>query len=322
MVVLSQHAKPRLAIVVSCTDRKSRLPAAHLRMRSVKEQKPADRCSAWITRLEQEFAPELPAKDLYAGGAWHVAMTLPAIADSAGCDADLWIASAGYGLIQDATLLKPYSATFAHHEDSVSRGSDRASKNRDWWERLSKWAGPGDGPRCIEQLVTQDPSRITLVVASGHYIDAMRDDLLATIERASSPERLHLISAARNIRGKLADYLIPSSAHLESFLGGARLSLNLRVARWLIEHWKDHGFDRGAMRRQLADLVSAQAGVRKFDRTPVPDPPVRTWIAERRIHDPSATRSKLLRLFRDSGMACEQSRFARLFQEVVDGERP
>jgi hypothetical protein len=161
-----------------------------------------------------------------------------------------------------------------------------------------------------------------LVVASGHYIDAMRDDLLATIERASSPERLHLISAARNIRGKLADYLIPSSAHLESFLGGARLSLNLRVARWLIEHWKDHGFDRGAMRRQLADLVSAQAGVRKFDRTPVPDPPVRTWIAERRIHDPSATRSKLLRLFRDSGMACEQSRFARLFQEVVDGERP
>ena len=53
----------------------------------------------------------------------------------------------------------------------------------------------------------------------------------------------------------------------------------------------------------------------------VSDDEVREFIRRARLTDSGATRTKLLKLLRDGGQACEQARFKKLFLEETGGNR-
>jgi hypothetical protein len=54
-----------------------------------------------------------------------------------------------------------------------------------------------------------------------------------------------------------------------------------------------------------------------YDRTPLDDAAVLRLIREFRRTDPAISRSRALRQLRDSGRACEYSRFQALFEAVT-----
>jgi hypothetical protein len=53
----------------------------------------------------------------------------------------------------------------------------------------------------------------------------------------------------------------------------------------------------------------------RTERRRLTDEEVRLFIRERRTAEPSARHTRLLKLLRESGSACEQSRFRALFIE-------
>ena len=83
--------------------------------------------------------PTTPAIDLYAGEHWDVARRLANLSD-ADTSVELWVCSAGYGLIPASAPSAPYAATFTPgNADSVPDGAEGASA---WWNALASWEGP------------------------------------------------------------------------------------------------------------------------------------------------------------------------------------
>src|SRR5262245_11141361 len=92
-------AKPTIHVIASCTDRK-RLPVPlELRLREISGVRPQIRAERWWRRLSTHESRNIVATDLYGGDHWSVARSLPAVAVANGRSAQLWVASAGYGLV-------------------------------------------------------------------------------------------------------------------------------------------------------------------------------------------------------------------------------
>ena len=312
---------PSAHILVTCTKRK-RLPTpGRLRLGSVGKGSPSDVAERWVQRLEHTAAPRVRAASLYAGDHWQIAASLPAEAARCGVKARLWILSAGYGLISGSASIVPYSATFSvgHPDEVLARFSGRegADAVREWWSALSNWPGPeSDAPRSIAELARRNPNFPIVVVASPKYLAAVQDDLLRAKSALDDPATLIVVSAGGRGRGPLASNMIDCSARFQSALGGALMSLNARVARGVIEQhppfpWKVTGFQDFLERLPMTEPVAQTP-----QRQPVSDADVREYVRNALRENPKARPTTLLRLYRESGYACEQKRFGRLFKEV------
>ena len=308
-------------IIANCTDRK-RLPVpAELRLRAVRPGTPSDRGTRWWNRLRDHQSPVVQATDLYVGDHWAVTKTLPEIARASGLRPSLWVASAGYGLVPSNAPLRSYSATFAAgHADSVSLSRNGASGSeftREWWAHLSGIPGPLRGlPRTVTDIVRDDPRACVLVVASPDYVSAMEDDLLAAARESKQPDGLLIISGrGRFAAGPLGTHLIPSEARLQLRLGGARLSLHARVARRILEEAPEWKLSAEILQARYRRIVARSPDLPHLVRQKMTDEEVQRFIRAQIRKSPAASCTPLLRLLRDSGRACEQSRFKALFNQ-------
>ena len=119
---------PRVALVVACSQRKRTRPPSELRLSSI-DAAPDERAVQWSRRIHEVEAAQHRAQDLYVGDHWRAACEAYRLAQQYSSRAELWVVSAGYGLIPSSKTIKPYSATFATGSaDSV-------------------WRGPADGDR-------------------------------------------------------------------------------------------------------------------------------------------------------------------------------
>lgn len=314
-------ATPLLHIVASCTDRK-RLPVPEaLRLGTVRAAAHGDLFKAWWHALQRHNSPTAPAAELYAGAHWTVVRDLPRVALSSGFQAELWVASAGYGLVPASAPIRAYAATFATgHPDAVAAPDEApAEAAQAWWAKLAGEVGPEPAaPRTLAALARSSPHSRILVVASPRYLAAMEPDLLKAAEALRSPDGLLLVSGEPGpVDDELQQHWIPSVAALQGTLGGARMSLHARLARRILEEAATHGLGVSALRDRFIELARRAGPPPRYDRNPVDDNSVQQFILQQLRTNPKATHTGLLRAFRSSGQACEQGRFRRLFQQVA-----
>ncbi len=305
---------PTVRVVVTCSNRK-RLPTpARLRVRTLRARNVAARARTWIARLDGVAAESLIARDLYAGEHWQIARSLADVGREVGLAVEVWIASAGYGLVRWDHPLKPYAATFAPgHPDSVvpDLHPGRAEASGRWWQELSKWPGPQPHlPRSITALAAQHPGDHLVVALSSTYLAALRSDLVEA--RGSHPDHLLVVSAGtRGVPG-LGSSLMPVDASLQIHVGGTRLSLNARVVRWLIQTWPQHHLESAQVSRCLVGFPQ-EPWQGPQPRTRLTDDEVLEYILREQSTATGSSKTVLLRRLRASGRACEQSRFGVLF---------
>lgn len=313
-----------LHIIASCTDRKRQPVPAPLHLRAVEMDGIEARARAWWNRLWAERYDAVEAGTLYAGEHWSVVLGLPAAALASGFKPQLWVASAGYGLIPTQATICSYSATFARgHDDSVVKdGSSRdsAGQLQLWWKLLSEQEGPSaTHARSIGELAAEEPRASILVVASPLYVTALAEDLAMAARHLARPERLLIVSTPSSLsKGVLAPHWIPSNAYHQKRLGGSKLSLHARVARELIAQTSSERFDAHALQRKYERLIERSAPPLVHQRTPMSDEQVRSFVRES-VSAGAKSWSASLRRLRAGGQACEQSRFKRLFLEVQEG---
>jgi hypothetical protein len=308
--------RPRTVhVIVTCTNRKTLPVPPGLRLDNVPGRGTAPRARKWAARLEQaSTAPLIAAQDLYAGEHWMIARGLPSRAG--GMRAQLWVCSAGYGLIPADAQIRPYAATFSGGSDRVPGGVDGACQ---WWHALATWAGPAPGqPRSIRSLATTDPSASFLIALSASYLDACRDDIASAAGQVTNPDSFMVISAGARFPGGAGLALVPADARLQAFLGGTRQALNARIAAYLLSAGIS---GRAEATHRMTRLLADQAPVTRYERKKISDQEVIEMIACRLARAPDISASRLLREFRDAGYACEQQRFAGLHRTVTGARR-
>jgi hypothetical protein len=223
----------------------------------------------------------------------------------------LWACSAGYGLIPAEALIVPHHATLTPGQaDSVP--GDFPS----WWSLLGEWAGPVPGhPRSIRALVAEDPDAVFMFVLSKNYLRACGADMAAACERLTDPDRVFIVSAGGQPDGDLADFAVPADARLQAHFGGTRRALNARIGAHLLEcgiRSKDEAV------ACLAQLLADQPPIPRYNRKRQSDRQILDAITARLALAPATPAHRLLRELRDSGLACEQRRFTRLYREAAE----
>lgn len=313
-----------LVVVTTCSERKRLpVPAAH-QLRNVGRHLPlADRARAWTQVLEVADAA-VAAADLYAGNHWYVARGLPALAAAKGYATELWIASAGYGLVPSDARLAPYAATFSPTSpDAIASGPAANASNAEWWHCLNEWRSPHygrDTARCFAELARSKPDATFLVAASTVYLHATSVDLVAAASALSDRGQL-LIVCTGPVPEPLRHFAVPANARLQHVVGGSRQALNSGVARLIINDADEHHFEANAVRARLSAFIAASPDLITYDRSRLNDDQLRSFIRAARREDPSVSKTRLLRILRDTELACEQKRFGQLFAEVVGGSR-
>ncbi len=303
------------SIIVSCVQRK-RVPVLdELSLRNIGNDVGGRRSARWIERLQSIIESTVPARELYAGEFWSVARRLASASHGRGVAAELWIASAGYGLVRESTPLKPYSATFAAGEDAIA-AVDAAA----WWADLAGWRLANEAVRSVADLASLRPGGAILVVASPAYLRAMSSDVLAAAELLHNRERLVVLSSSRATRTPLSAHVVSVEAPLRAVLGGSLHALGARVARAILEDLPSGGLTIAFARNVVAALRRTAPVAIAIDRTRATDREVRTFIAAA-LADAPIGWSKLLKRFRAGGRACEQGRFRALYRAEVENRR-
>ena len=238
----------------------------------------------------------------------------------------IWICSAGYGLISPESRICSYSATFSPYErDSVTRGFDadaRRIATPQWWSSLAKWRGPeGSELRSITAVARRYPTVPLLVVASPNYLQALDQDLTRAVTILADSSLLLITSAGTRKFGKLTDHLLPCDARLQSCLGGTRGTLNIRIAERLLRYMGRGPIRLERQKSQLRQLLRKQPPIQQYFRQAITDAQVKEFINSELKRNGVASRTVLLRKLRDGGKACEQSRFAGLYGDVVSNEK-
>lgn len=308
----------RLIVVTTCTERKTVAAPNEHQLRTVDAGLPVTaRAHEWVNRLAGAQSC-IPAESLYSGDHWSTASQLPAIAEAHGWQSEMWVASAGYGFIRAKAEIASYAATFSPGSpDSVS-SNQSATNNSSWWHELAQWSGPrheSGRPRTVADLAVEQPEARVLVAASAVYLQAMCRDLTAAASALRDPHQLLLVCGGPAPEA-LRDFALPVDARLQHLVGGTRLALNARVAKLITSTAETHAFDHEAVTKLLTSHLSTAPPLVQHDREQMSDISVEAFITMALRNDPSATKTRLLRQLRDSGSACEQKRFGKLFADI------
>lgn len=315
-------------LIVSCTDRKRAPVPKELKLANVPHGPPKERESDWWARLSNRNHARGPARDLYCGELWSVSCQLEPALRRRDFKVDEWVSSAGYGLIPMAAQIAPYSATFTSGSDnsvvrSLPTGWSPADYRKAWWRALSQHAGPKRGAaRSIAELAAANKHGQIIVVASPNYIRAMEDDLLEAAEALADPCALTIFSNTQLSSGPLAEHLVPVESRAQQKVDGTKIALNARVALQLLSQGRTKDLRADKLRRSYEKLVAGIAKPKQSEGSKLEDPAVRQFIREMVAKHPGMSTNPMLRALRDSGFACEQSRFRDLHVEVGRTSKP
>jgi hypothetical protein len=230
---------------------------------------------------------------------------------------EIWVCSAGYGLLELTSPVRPYAATFSpKHADSVAPPGS-AYTAADWWQRIAGWCPEGVcGPRTVSDLVKRSTTDFVLVAVSGVYAAALSADLCNAAVATAGGERFAVISAGARPPNLPDEYLIQADARLKLSLGGAMQSVNARIARKAVNDAALWFPNRSSLRSLVESWLTKAPPFSGFDRERLSDESIRAFILASLRRDPALPHTRLLRALRDGGQACEQARFAALFREV------
>ena len=303
----------RLGVVVPCTDSK-RSWAEPVRLGPSAFAGPTDeRARLWVERIESA-RPYRPLPEVYRGVGWSASLDLVEAVRKVGMRADARVISAGLGLVPLEASIPVYSATFTPGQvDSVTQnGTAPRVGNRDWWTAVNSAMGR---PRPL--VAWADGLNGMVVAASGWYVDAISDELAEVIQTVPTV----VFSASWPRDNWLADVTPVFDRRLregeDPFVRGNDQNLNQRVAERALLELGERVTDVHAVSALLEEQMKRPAP-RRHERRTASDDVVAAFIERELLRDPNASKSRLLRRWRDSGRACEQRRFGAIFEEVRD----
>lgn len=297
------------ALVTNCSAQKSAGCAPGLSYQDLAPGPQSAVEGQWVTALARS-SPAMRARDLYTG---RGVRRMQRLADSLG--AHLFIASAGLGLVRGEDNVPGYDL-------SVSAGTASAVQRRvlgsfspkDWWTSLqqSKYASP------IGEVFARQANGLVLVAISNAYVPLLVHELIR-LERAQR-DRLRLFGAVDSkYPADLRHLLMPYDARLDTLIRGSKVDFAQRAAEHFVTGMSTNAsFPNGIDEQRSWVKANLDAViVRPVEKRQAADD-ARIRELARKLAEQGLSHTKALSVLRQQhGIACEQSRFRRLFLEAA-----
>jgi hypothetical protein len=314
----------KLHILSTCTNIKSQTVPDICSIEMFDGMEIAQACRNWKANLTLSGLPKVPAQSLYVGSHWKETLASVKVAQVQGFTPDLFILSAGWGLVHQAQLITPYAATFANSGgDSIHRlnwPSELSTKERCrlWWESINDQFYSMKRP--LSERFSDEVDSLFLVILSKDYYQAIEQELL---EMVSKGHEILILSAGLFTQRKIAhpqlkNNILPFNdkfKQMDPYLNKTNVSLNARLANWLLGTYAD-AVKMGVKTTVeiLLDIEASLPSMVRKDVVKMTDEEVLGFIAENFVPQVS-TATQLLTILREQNKSCEQKRFGGLFKQ-------
>lgn len=291
----------KLSVVVTCTERKIAAATPDLQTRNLSPGPVSRRVTQWHRRVGRA-AESVALMNLYQGEHWTQVKALLQTARTAGFEPTLWVASAGLGLQRASAKFPVYAATFSPRQlDTVA---DTGVDRRLWWKELRRHFG-------TPELTSLGGRSAVLLVLSDGYAGVLDPEIR---ELGVAGDEVVLVGGSTDVAGV---HRIPADGALRTVLGGTMTGLNARMAAAWLARCSDGRLTAPSTKGLWTKWVGRARVEVRHDREPMTDAEVKAYIRAAVAQNPERSRTRLHRMLRDSGRACEQKRFAALFVETM-----
>ncbi|WP_236544532.1 hypothetical protein [Roseovarius atlanticus] len=235
--------------------------------------------------------------------------------------AELAILSAGHGIVRENQEIAAYGLTVAPGKsDSIqSKIRDEAWSSAKWWRALGDYAAASIS---LSEYFEQASADLVLIALSENYATLLSSELASLDEESAQKMRVFGAGLAKHLPANIQHCLMPYDARLngpQSPINGTMTDFPTRAL---------HHFAMALHEGRLCGRSSAE------DRCQVeemlkgwsaPVIPVRKKMSDQEVISfvlknwgkTDGRSGATLRLLRDSGNACEQTRFKDLFKHAA-----
>lgn len=261
--------------------------------------------AAWSQRLRTAHLVS-QVEDLYGGRAFSEARQT-----AHGLNARFAVVSAGLGLVDGNVAVPAYSLTIAHRDpDGIL--TKTGSNSSDWWAAVRGCSPFHNASMPDEGLI--------LAALSSTYLAMVADEWAAWPDERLARLRLFTKEEPKGLAEGLRQAWMPYDDRLDA-AGGGHAGTQSDFAQRALRHFAITIGDKGTLDH---DRAAVQDGLHGLQARQVPvrarhsDDELRTLITNEWDVVSGRSGAMLRHLRDDLGVACEQSRFKRLFGLVIN----
>ena len=266
-------------------------------------------CIQWTTKVKSSTS-QVSALETYGGRTF-----IEAVAVTEKLQAELYVVSAGLGLVKASENIPNYSLTVSKGEGSI--GNWLLSQNKspsDWWLALNQQLGRSNAIRKIikssEGVIFALPS--TYLEMIDIELEKLPPELLAKIFIITST------AGRKAISSKLKERALPYDERLDSAKNyqGTRNDFAQRALKHFVAETDFINQDINGVKNEINSYL------KKYKKPEIParaklDDEAIVSLIEKNWNACGGTRDKLHRYLRDTALvACEQNRFGALWNQV------
>lgn len=233
--------------------------------------------------------------------------------------ADLYVVSAGLGLVHESDRGPNYDLTIAD-ESSPLVGLLRVAgvRSADWWHELS---AIGIGRGGLASLICGNRGGLTLIAMPTTYLEMVAPEVESVPDRERTGLRIFTSPAGVEVLpATLRRFALPYDERLESLSGysGTRSDFPQRAMKHFVQCLGGHQLGLDAAREAVAKALQ-ELDYRVIPaRTRLPDEDIKQLLRKNwAAHRGSSTRL-LTFLRREAKVACEQGRFRDIWRCLRD----
>lgn len=278
---------------------------------------------SWCNALSEAIAKTdtLSVEELYKGGHWATAK-----ATLNKYPIDLWVLSAGFGLLHYKDKIVPYKATFAvGFDESVPLYSQEfvgKTFHRTWWKKITERSlFKSQHPTSITDLMKKKKNDYFIICGSPDYINAIELDIINGLEYLTDAKKQLIIVTSKKINNRLEGYLFKSDQNMAGWLKCNMMTLNISLAQYIVKEFTERECDDlNALSKKLSEKLyglpkrETKKGIRRSPEE------VNRYIVMLMLQQPGLSATHALRAFRDEGNSFEEKRFRAVFKAISESK--
>ncbi|WP_417534304.1 hypothetical protein [Marinobacterium stanieri] len=301
----------RSHLITPCTSRKRGDYGIPIRVSELSAPDLGTLTTQWFNSLNSSKAFETSAVDLYAGGAWSLVKELCKSFDYQ------WVLSAGYGLINANSIVKPYNITFSNGKSESIPSLNFATQkeaNIYWWRAINQCKSNKariDGG--ITKLLSKYRNDNFLFVVSKSYIEVIIDEINNCIERNIIDKEKIIIISSYKANGACKHQVLRVDPNLTTYFRCTLANLNYKLAQHIIEKKTSFGIEYFKKEIEKIKLEPKKKSTKKK----LSDEEVRIITIEilHKYKDAAKSKTKALDILRNTyNLSCSAERFSPIYE--------
>jgi hypothetical protein len=301
-----------MLIIAPCSSKKQVFITPELEANSIQAIDLEEFSQKWAIRVHQ-------AKDTYRSTNVYAGIGVSASKSAAAIlKAELHFLSAGMSLINSSKLIPGYNLTISNKGPTPFTQVKKSGTPQIWWNSLNKAFGYKTP---LINIISEHAGPVFIALPSN-YLTMIEDELTKAIKESSKKVRV-ITSSSTDINPTLASVAIrydqrlntmsngPSGANA-SFVQRALLNFSRTISKHSAEH-EPVTTQQALVNDSFKDIDS----VRKVKRLKVSEGHLFTIIQSALANENVSSNKLLENLRRFEGIACEQTRFKRLYEQAL-----